>query len=52
MVCISEKEEIADTSLGNEFVGGIFHKVNGCAKFLLELEGKDIGLDRRMCESN
>jgi hypothetical protein len=46
MVFISEKEEIADTSLGNKSVGGPVCKVNDCAKFLMELPGKDIILNR------
>jgi hypothetical protein len=40
------KKEIADTGLGNESVGDLLRKANGCAKFLLELRGKDIVLDR------
>jgi hypothetical protein len=40
------KEEIADTSLGNKFMGDIHCKVNGCSKFLMELWGKDIILDK------
>jgi hypothetical protein len=46
MFGVSKKEEIADASLGYEFVGDSLSKVNDWAEFLMELSRKDIILDR------